>query len=237
MSDQTPPAPDLAALSTLSDSDEYWLRNLDKAGHSAFSLVVDYLRKAVKEIDALRAIITAAHAAQTQAEKRARLLEDERAARIVAVRRGIPAKATRFIAENPKTAQEHGLSTLLDVAVDTGHRLKQAERHINACESMIREHSEAASIFQPGGRFHRRADLSLGRSAVVDGIAWLVRQLDQAEQRRDEALRSVWKRVELEAAERGGTSPHAPTRQALMEFANWCEAQRAALRATTEVQP
>lgn len=57
----TPPTrAHLAPLLTLSESDDYWLRRLDKAEHAAFSLVVDYLRKAVAEIDAQRAALASA---------------------------------------------------------------------------------------------------------------------------------------------------------------------------------
>lgn len=55
----------------------------------------------------------------------------------------------------------------------------EQKRHISACETMIREHAEAASIFQPGGRFS--GILMLGRSSVVEGIAWLVAEYDKHE--------------------------------------------------------
>lgn len=71
-----------------------------------------------------------------------------------------------------------------------------ARRHAGACEHMIRQHAEAAAIFQPGGRLHERASLPLGKSSVVEGIAWLVAQLDAADARvldaNTRAIRIAW---------------------------------------------
>lgn len=87
-----------------------------------------------------------------------------------------------------------------DVARLEAERAQQDE-YRKACEAMIREHATAADIFQPGGRFHARANLLLGRSAVVDGIAWLVKELDAAETRAREATAEGWKQA-LEACAR-----------------------------------
>jgi hypothetical protein len=50
--------------------------------------------------------------------------------------------------------------------------------HIAVLNAVIREHNEFGALFQPGGRFHRAADLPLGRSAVMEGGRWLVKQYD-----------------------------------------------------------
>lgn len=52
------------------------------------------------------------------------------------------------------------------------------DKHIFVAEHIITQHGEFGGLFQPGGRFHRVANLMLGGSAVVDGGKWLVEQYD-----------------------------------------------------------
>ncbi len=44
-----------APLETISESDYRWCRNMQRAEHAAFSLVQDYLAKALNELDVQRA--------------------------------------------------------------------------------------------------------------------------------------------------------------------------------------
>lgn len=50
-------------------------------------------------------------------------------------------------------------------------------------DSVLRQHANAAVCFQPGGDLYKRADLPIGSSTVVAGIAWLRRELEAAEAR------------------------------------------------------
>lgn len=59
------------------------------------------------------------------------------------------------------------------------------DAHIKAVEGVLREHGEFGDLFQPGGRFHREANLLLGGSAVADGGRWLVARLAAVEAERD----------------------------------------------------
>jgi len=59
--------------------------------------------------------------------------------------------------------------------------LEGSKNHIEALNSVLREHNEAASIFQPGGRLHKIAGLPLGKSAVVEGFKWFKAQLQAAQ--------------------------------------------------------
>lgn len=54
--------------------------------------------------------------------------------------------------------------------------------------SVIREHSEAASIFQCDGKYHKEANLCIGDSTVVEGIKWLDMSLEGYKQKWKEAL-------------------------------------------------
>lgn len=186
-----------APLLTLSESDDYWLRRLDQAGHSAFSLVVDYLRKAVVEIDAQRAAVAALSRPAPPDDLVALVREYQQAMsewrdpeHVSPGRRLSKAEnallALRF--RPAPTDVEDAAAALTAISRD----LEMARQHIKACEAMIREHAEAAAIFQPGGRLHDRANLILGRSSVVEGIAWLVAQLDQSDAAVREARAETW---------------------------------------------
>lgn len=46
-------------------------------------------------------------------------------------------------------------------------------------EHTMREHTTASSIFQPGGKYHKEADLPLGCSCVVEGIKWMDQKINE----------------------------------------------------------
>lgn len=51
------------------------------------------------------------------------------------------------------------------------------ETHIRVLNSVLAEHGEFGGWFQPGGKYHKVADLRLGASAVVEGGKWLDERL------------------------------------------------------------
>lgn len=59
------------------------------------------------------------------------------------------------------------------------------DAHIANLEHMVREHGQFGDLFQPGGRFHREAQLEPGSVAVVAGGKWLVARLAAVEAERD----------------------------------------------------
>lgn len=78
-------------------------------------------------------------------------------------------------------------------AVEARHQQEIAakDEHIAVVEGVLREHSEFGGLFQPGGRFHRAANLRLGGSAVADGGRWLVARLAAVEAERDRLLAAL----------------------------------------------
>lgn len=61
----------------------------------------------------------------------------------------------------------------------------ELKKAVDVRDHIIGEHAMAAACFQPGGELHTRANLTLGMSAVVEGIKWLREQLVAAEQARE----------------------------------------------------
>jgi len=87
-------------------------------------------------------------------------------------------------------AMVHELATARAAeATQHAQEIAAKDEHIAVVEGVLREHSEFGGLFQPGGRFHRVANLRLGGSAVADGGRWLVARLAAVEAERDEARR------------------------------------------------
>ena len=62
--------------------------------------------------------------------------------------------------------------------------MSQQAAHIANLEHMVREHGQFGDLFQPGGRFHKDAQLEPGSVAVVAGGKWLVARLVAVEAER-----------------------------------------------------
>ena len=89
-------------------------------------------------------------------------------------------------------AMVHELATARAAeATQHAQEIAAKDEHIAVVEGVLREHSEFGGLFQPGGRFHRVANLRLGGSAVADGGRWLVARLAAVEAERDEKDRQV----------------------------------------------
>ena len=67
--------------------------------------------------------------------------------------------------------------------------MSQQAAHIANLEHMVREHGQFGDLFQPGGRFHKDAQLEPGSVAVVAGGKWLVARLAAVEAERDQLTR------------------------------------------------
>ena len=76
-------------------------------------------------------------------------------------------------------------------ATQHAQEIAAKDEHIAVVEGVLREHSEFGGLFQPGGRFHRVANLRLGGSAVADGGRWLVARLAAVEAERDQKTAEV----------------------------------------------
>jgi phage host-nuclease inhibitor protein Gam len=70
------------------------------------------------------------------------------------------------------------LPDVLAIAREADETVKALTDEIRLYKHRVQQHAEAAAIFQPGGALHKEADLPLGASCVVDGIAWLVKERD-----------------------------------------------------------
>ena len=55
--------------------------------------------------------------------------------------------------------------------------------------SVVKEHAEAASIFQVDGKYYKEANLCIGDSTVVEGIKWLDMSLEGYKQKWKDALK------------------------------------------------
>jgi hypothetical protein len=79
-------------------------------------------------------------------------------------------------------------------------RAEQAEKDVALRDAVLRRHAEASACFQVGGDLADRANLLLGDSTVVDGIAWLRAELAKAERERDEARAKLAENAEITGA-------------------------------------
>lgn len=69
----------------------------------------------------------------------------------------------------PLTAREEELlNAMASIEVERGIYKKEFSKAV-----------EAASIFQPGGKFYEIAKLTPGRSSIAEGIAWLVSERER----------------------------------------------------------
>lgn len=68
-------------------------------------------------------------------------------------------------------------------------RMQELKNQNSLYASIIKEHANAASIFQPSGKYHKEADLPLGSSCVIEGIAWMDQQISELKSE-NENLRS-----------------------------------------------
>ncbi len=83
-------------------------------------------------------------------------------------------------AELADCAQAHATERDLAIAVIAERHAAALAEQAATYNYVLREHAEFGGLFQPGGRFHKQADLVLGGSAVRDGGAWLVAEFDKA---------------------------------------------------------
>ena len=85
------------------------------------------------------------------------------------------------------------------------------DAHIANLEHMVREHGQFGDLFQPGGRFHREAQLEPGSVAVVAGGKWLVARLAAVEAERDRLKAAVSRVADaLAASARLGAHEDSP---------------------------
>jgi len=61
--------------------------------------------------------------------------------------------------------------------------VKKLEKEKEYYISIVKENAEAASIFQPSGKYAKEANLRLGDSTVVEGIKWLDMSLEEYKQK------------------------------------------------------
>jgi chromosome segregation ATPase len=67
--------------------------------------------------------------------------------------------------------------------------VKKLEKEKEYYVSMVKEHAEAASIFQVDGKYYKEANLCIGDSTVVEGIKWLDMSLEGYKQKWQDALK------------------------------------------------
>ena len=64
---------------------------------------------------------------------------------------------------------------------------EELKKELDFYKKQFKKYVEAASIFQCGGKYHKRADLPLGACTIVEGIIWADREI----QRLDEDLKTA----------------------------------------------